>query len=65
MYATFNMGAGFAIYVSEQDAHQVIAIARRLRLRAWRAGFVMKGSQQVVIKPTGIVYSADTLRIRI
>jgi len=64
MYATFNMGAGFAVYLPAREVDQVIAIAKRLRLRAWRAGLVEKGKRQVVIAPKGIVYFADTLKIR-
>ena len=64
MYATFNMGAGFAIYVPEQDAVQVIAIAKRKHLKAWRSGYIMKGKRQVVIKSKAIIFSGETLRIR-
>lgn len=64
MYATFNMGAGLAIYVPELDAVRVIAIAKHLGLRAWQAGYVLRGNHQVVIQQKGIVYSAETLKIR-
>lgn len=64
MYATFNMGAGLAIYIPKRDVVRVIAIAKRMRLRAWQVGYVEKGKQQVIIKPKGIVYCADTLKIR-
>lgn len=64
MYATFNMGAGLAIYVPENDVMRVIAIAKRQRLRAWRAGCVTRGKRQVIIKPKGIVFPAGTLKIR-
>lgn len=64
MYATFNMGAGFAIYAPERDAARVIAISKRLNMKAWKAGYVTSGKHQVVIKPKGIAYTAETLKIR-
>lgn len=64
MYATFNMGAGFAIYVPERDVDRVIAVAKRLKLHAWQAGHIESGKRQVIIKPKRIVYTADTLKIR-
>lgn len=64
MYATFNMGAGFAFLVHQDDVAQVIAIAKQLKLRAWRAGYVTEGKRQVVIKPKHIVFSSGTLNIR-
>lgn len=64
MYETFNMGAGFALYVPGKDVAGVIAIAKQQRLRAWHAGIVTKGKRQVVIKPSGIVFESETLKIR-
>lgn len=64
MYATFNMGAGLAIYVPQRDASRVIAIAKRQRLHAWCAGYVAEGSRQIVIKSKRIVFSSETLKIR-
>lgn len=64
MYATFNMGAGLAIYIPQRDTNRVIAIAKRQGLCAWPVGHVMRGKRQVVITPKDIVYSAETLKIR-
>lgn len=64
MYATFNMGAGLAIYVPERFVPRIIEVASRQKLHAWKAGYIEKGKQQVIIKPKGIVYCADTLKIR-
>lgn len=64
MFATFNMGAGFAIYVPKRDSVRVIAISKHLKMNAWLAGYIINGKQQVVIKPKGIVFSAKTLKIR-
>lgn len=64
MYATFNMGVGFAVYVPEKSVVRAIAIAKNLHLRAWRAGHIESGKRQVVITPKRIVYSRGTLKIR-
>jgi len=65
-YATFNMGAGFALMVDEADVSKVIDVARRSNYNAWRAGTVIKnGSEKAVeIAPLGIRYAADSLRLR-
>lgn len=64
MYETFNMGAGFALYVLPTDAARVIKIAKQHTMRAWRAGYIINGKRQVVIKSKNIVFSSETLRIR-
>ena len=66
MYATFNMGVGFAAYVSQADADVCVAIAKALGYDAWRAGTVLKqGDRKAVEVPSlGIVFEADTLNLR-
>lgn len=64
MYATFNMGAGFALFVSKRDIARVIRIAETHHLKAWSAGTVLRGPKRVIIKPLGITYEAATLRVR-
>jgi phosphoribosylformylglycinamidine cyclo-ligase len=64
MYATFNMGAGFAIYVPKKDAENVVEIARKNKIKAWIAGRVEKGEKQVIIKPKNICYKENDLKIR-
>ncbi len=63
-YGNFNMGAGFALYVSENQAAQVIGITKKLGLRAFVAGHIETGNKSVVIKPKGIEYAGDTLAVR-
>jgi len=64
-YGNFNMGAGFALYVSEADANKVLQIARLLALNAIRAGYIEKSEgKRVVIKPKNIEYLGSTLGIR-
>lgn len=63
-YATFNMGAGFAVYVPEADAHRVLELARARGIDGWLAGRVEDGGREVVIEPIGVRYGAETLGVR-
>ncbi|MCL2280589.1 AIR synthase-related protein [Candidatus Saccharibacteria bacterium] len=64
MYSTFNMGAGFAIYVSPDQVDAVIAQAEKNGLSALVAGHVEAGERKVVIRPLNLVYAGETLQIR-
>lgn len=64
-YGNLNMGAGFALFVSESDVSAVLSVASTLGLRALYAGHVKESdSKKVVIQPKGLEYSGDTLKIR-
>jgi phosphoribosylformylglycinamidine cyclo-ligase len=65
-YATFNMGAGFAAYVSPADVAAAMAAARSSGMDAWIAGTVRRrdGRKAVEIIPLGITYDAASLHIR-
>jgi phosphoribosylformylglycinamidine cyclo-ligase len=63
-YGNLNMGAGFALYVTEAQATQVIGIAKKLGLRAFVAGHVENGEKKVVIKPKNLEYAGETLAVR-
>lgn len=64
-YGNFNMGAGFAIYVSESDVDTVLKISASHKLGAIRAGHIERSdNKKVVIKPKGIEYSGVTLGVR-
>lgn len=65
MYANFNMGAGFAIFMPEESVELAEQIARNTYgLRSGKAGHIETGPKQVVIRPKSIVYKADTLCVR-
>lgn len=64
MYATFNMGAGFAIYLPEDQVEKVQEIAKKHNLKSWRAGVVEEGERQVIIKPKNIIFKGETLNLR-
>lgn len=65
-YATFNMGVGFAAYVAPEDAEKCLAAAKAAGHQAWNAGVVRKqGSRKAVeIRPLGITFEGDTLKVR-
>jgi len=64
MYANYNMGAGFAVYVPAKEADHVVAVAKKAGFKAWVAGVVEKGPKQVVIEPLDIIFKADSLGVR-
>lgn len=65
-WATFNMGAGFAVYVDPAIANAVIDLATANGYRAWIGGVVQKqGSRKAVeLEPLGITFDAETLQVR-
>jgi phosphoribosylformylglycinamidine cyclo-ligase len=66
MFATFNMGVGFAVYVPPPHAEAAVQVARRCGYDAWIAGeLVRDGNRKAVeIAPAGITFDADTLQVR-
>jgi phosphoribosylformylglycinamidine cyclo-ligase len=66
MYATFNMGAGFAVYVEPKDAEACVRIAGQVGHRAWIGGTVQKRADRkaVDIVPLGITFEGETLQVR-
>ena len=66
MYATFNMGAGFAVYVDPADAETCLLVAKQCNNHAWLGGTVCKeGDRKAVdIVPLGIVFEGETLKVR-
>ena len=65
-YATFNMGAGFAVYVDPADATRCLMLARETGYQAWVGGTVIKqGTRKAVeIPPLGITFEGETLQVR-
>ena len=75
MYATFNMGAGFAIYLPANQVDKAQSIIAKHNLKSWNAGEVKTGEKQVVInrgtiptrvgiKSKNIIFAADSLGVR-
>src|SRR4051812_41951909 len=65
-YATFNMGVGFAAFVSPDAVDATLSAARAAGHTAWLAGSAKKegGRKAVTIPSLGLVYEADTLQVR-
>jgi phosphoribosylformylglycinamidine cyclo-ligase len=63
-YGTFNMGAGFALFIARADVAATIAVAEQAGLAAWHAGDVRAGAKRVVIEPLGLEYGAGELHLR-
>ncbi len=65
-YATFNMGIGFAAYVSPQNVEATLAVAKATGYDAWHAGRVKKDGQRkaVVVPSFGLTFEGDTLQLR-
>jgi len=64
-YATFNMGAGFAVTVAPRHTDQCLAIAKATGLTAWLAGTVEESPEKrVVIEPLAIEFGRDDLSVR-
>jgi phosphoribosylformylglycinamidine cyclo-ligase len=65
-YATFNMGVGFAAYVSPSAVEGALAAAQATGHEAWVAGRVTKaGTRKAVMIPSlKLTYEADSLQLR-
>ena len=63
-YGTFNMGGGFALFVSEAEADEVVRLARSCGVSAWAAGRVEAGPKRVVIQPLDLEYNSADLQLR-
>jgi phosphoribosylformylglycinamidine cyclo-ligase len=65
-YATFNMGAGFAVYLDPAHSQRCIALARETGYEAWLAGSIRReGDRKAVeIPPLGITFDSHTLQVR-
>jgi phosphoribosylformylglycinamidine cyclo-ligase len=70
-YGNLNMGAGFALYVTEVQADEVVDVARKLGLRAFVAGHIEDGPKKVIIKPVkteefpdGLTFDEKSLAVR-
>lgn len=63
-YATFNMGAGFAVYCRPAAVPEVLAAAAGTGFDAIEAGVVEDGPRRLVIEPAGVAYDESALRLR-
>ncbi len=63
-YSTFNMGAGFALFVKKDDAHRTVEISQAQGVQACIAGHVKEGPKQLCIEPLGLMFDDAALQLR-
>ena len=63
-YSTFNMGAGFAIFVPAAEAQRTAEVAQAQGVKAWVAGEVRAGAKELVIEPLKLRFGSDDLQLR-
>lgn len=63
-YGTFNMGAGFALFVAAPDVERAKAAASAQGFQLMTAGHVEQGPKRVVIRPIELTFEGESLRIR-
>jgi len=63
-YGTFNMGAGFALFVHANDVARTLEVAQAQGVRAWHAGSVEAGAKELVIEPLDLLFSGSELQLR-
>lgn len=62
-YATFNMGAGYAVFCRPEATGTVLDTARTAGYNAHLAGRAEPGDRAVTLTPLSITYPADTLHL--
>jgi phosphoribosylformylglycinamidine cyclo-ligase len=63
-YGTFNMGAGFAVYVAPRGVDEALRVAAEAGFPLLRAGHVEAGPRRVVLRPLGLTFEGTSLHIR-
>jgi len=63
-YATFNMGAGFAVFTAAGAGDAAVAAARAAGHEALVAGRVEEGPRQVILEPLEVTYVSEDLDVR-
>jgi phosphoribosylformylglycinamidine cyclo-ligase len=63
-YSTFNMGAGFALFVKAEDAQRTADVAQAMGVKAWVCGAIEAGPKELLIEPLGIHFGTDDLQLR-
>ncbi len=64
MYQTFNMGQDYALFLPKKDVAKTLEIIRQCAFTGLDAGYIQKGTRQVLIKEKNIVFNEETLNIR-
>ncbi|HEX3327082.1 MAG TPA: AIR synthase related protein [Actinomycetota bacterium] len=63
-YATFNMGAGFALFCRPEDSERIVERAKACGLQPLRGGELDRGPRSVRLEPLDITFTSDDLSLR-
>lgn len=63
-YGSLNMGAGFALFVGQEDVETVMACSEQNGIKAYHAGVVEEGEKQVIVEPLDITFAGESLDLR-
>ena len=63
-YGNLNMGAGYAIFVSEKDVTQVLKLSEAHDIKAYAFGIVEEGEKKVILEPKNITFEKDSQQVR-
>jgi phosphoribosylformylglycinamidine cyclo-ligase len=63
-YGTFNMGAGYALFVGEGDVVRAQEVAKALERELLLVGRVEAGPRRVVVRPLELSFDGSSLQIR-
>lgn len=64
MYANFNMGAGYALFLPTDQVESSQKIISKSGFASICAGHIESGSKKVIIQPKNITFESDTLKVR-
>lgn len=64
MYATFNMGQDYAIFLPAQDLQRAQEIIKENGFKSLDAGHLETGKRQIIIKPKNTTFGGETLNLR-
>jgi phosphoribosylformylglycinamidine cyclo-ligase len=64
-YGNLNMGAGFALFVPQQQVQKILEVSSQNNIKAYHAGNVEEGKKQVIIEPKNVTFSAESLQVRV
>jgi phosphoribosylformylglycinamidine cyclo-ligase len=64
IYATYNMGQDYAIFIPKKDMQKALQIVKKNRFKGLDAGYIQKGERQVIITQKQITFKGDTLDLR-
>lgn len=63
-YGNLNMGAGYAIFVSEKDVTQVLKLSEAHNIKAYAYGIVEEGEKKVILETKNIIFEKESLQVR-